>query len=1247
MSDPPTHAGQNEEESTLMSRVMRPSLTGQGDRAQPQQTGHQTQPRNRIDAPSLGAVSFGNVGGEDAAEGAGEASSFLRPANFGTSFDPNSLDIIPGMASTASLRGGDGWQQHFSFAHSGIAIGQMDPIAPSMTSIPPSTATTASSAQTPQIALNVQPAVPAELARLMQTLSNRHDRLTNHIAAFLRITIRVPPKPTSGRLEPIVMQLSIPRSFTVEQLAHLIEAEYAFTYMLRRLPATPGAPEDATDLPAVLDVADDQDPIEVGLLYDTQGRALRFCDAVGEVLEMGDMIAVVDTFECKLSELVSIRATLYSQSLFVATTSIRQPPSTLSDFDLFHHSSSSGGATTASTLGIAPGSRDGSLADIAGANLLKESNAQKASVVTNESQSKEDGTGTAGVQNNVLNVPVPSVGLSVTTSQLPDPAAARATISRARSRSPSSVSAKLSVPSPDGQDGSRMRKASTAGALEEDLGKMKTDEERILAVVRNGVGLRWFGDYLLDCDAIESLLFWLDVQVFQGVEEGYAELYAKYIYYSYIRDGAPMMINVSAELRDSIPPPTHYHENFDAILCKTMFDDAAEQVYSVLRWHSMPEFVASEKWKKMLENMRADRAAYRNAALHPPYAKHFPPVFETLAALITTLENPLLQIRSVKSRSIMALDEPDGGDAPATEWTKEVILGKVMKRFFGTDADVVVGYYEKMRARVAAQRVRKVKKDKKLAKFFGERLANDVIVKQVSADRNGSSDSVLPDPAEFFAMSLQRRRTKAFLGTAIGTPPSPTSSAPSTSPRGHGRMSIESPVDGLAPQMKRKKMEKLSEFFGDRIDKKVLQEQNLVSSFDTASLAEEPSKEDQDRTDAPQTKDVAQKAPETVNNLTTKEKKILAGRAKKLRDVLGENIGEELIAKSVTEPQMLNLSLLATPTALTVPRSSSAASDFTSSDTASLSSPDDAVPSLNRSRSQRRQANEPLGPKEQRRKRLEKLESFLGERLDVKTLAEMEARRQLLLKKKVLSNKPMTAKDREVSLSKLFGQVIPPDLITGAEEAIVKHRASILGVSMIISDDNQLLDLLTTVANNGESDSRAAQAAAAAKRISMTASTSSGFADAASETEEDDELGPSLSKEQRAKKVAKLMKFFGEGADPSIIIEKTLFQDIETSIEEDVENPADRKALKEELEELRLEFRIRSKELRRSIDSQKDVLFNTFESAGVGSGSSSKAATDKHGHSDKLPTVFSQASIDQMGSADGAEGGRQRQEPPM
>ncbi|KAJ3306912.1 hypothetical protein HDU93_006102, partial [Gonapodya sp. JEL0774] len=172
----------------------------------------------------------------------------------------------------------------------------------------------------------------------MQTLSHRHDRLTNHIAQFLRLTVKIPAKIAASRLEPIILQVTVPRTFSVEQLAHLIEAEYAFTYMLKRLggpnPTSPLSTNDP-DL-AVLDVGDDQDPVEVGLLYDSHGRPLRFCDVVGDVLDMGDLIAIVDTFE--------------------STTSVRQAPTTISELDLFHTLTPSPESRSVSTAGIAPGS---------------------------------------------------------------------------------------------------------------------------------------------------------------------------------------------------------------------------------------------------------------------------------------------------------------------------------------------------------------------------------------------------------------------------------------------------------------------------------------------------------------------------------------------------------------------------------------------------------------------------------------------------------------------------------------------------------------------------------------------------------------------------------------------------------------------------------------------------------------------------------------------------------------------------
>lgn len=73
------------------------------------------------------------------------------------------------------------------------------------------------------------------------------------------------------------MAVTVEKTKTVEQLARQIEAEYTFKHY----------DVDGPDLT----------PLEVGLLYDEGMVALRFRDVVGDILDVGTTVHVLNVYE--------------------------------------------------------------------------------------------------------------------------------------------------------------------------------------------------------------------------------------------------------------------------------------------------------------------------------------------------------------------------------------------------------------------------------------------------------------------------------------------------------------------------------------------------------------------------------------------------------------------------------------------------------------------------------------------------------------------------------------------------------------------------------------------------------------------------------------------------------------------------------------------------------------------------------------------------------------------------------------
>src|SRR5689334_19428694 len=98
------------------------------------------------------------------------------------------------------------------------------------------------------------------LERRTKTLSN--------IAHFIPLTVRINEPPRE-------LTITVPRTHTIEQLAHQIEAEYA--YVVER-------EEGQSRYPM----------IECGALFDVDQIQLRFSDLVEDVLDRGSIVHVIN-----------------------------------------------------------------------------------------------------------------------------------------------------------------------------------------------------------------------------------------------------------------------------------------------------------------------------------------------------------------------------------------------------------------------------------------------------------------------------------------------------------------------------------------------------------------------------------------------------------------------------------------------------------------------------------------------------------------------------------------------------------------------------------------------------------------------------------------------------------------------------------------------------------------------------------------------------------------------------------------
>lgn len=125
-------------------------------------------------------------------------------------------------------------------------------------------------------------------------------------------------------------------------------------------------------------------------------------------------------------------------------------------------------------------------------------------------------------------------------------------------------------------------------------------DDRLQSCLRNKIALRHFSEFCIEEYTIENLLFWLDVEIFQSCHHEIREIYGKYIYLAYIKSGAALQVNISAEVRRDIHWPT-------ATADETVFDEAQEQVYSMIKGHSFVRFEKSTKYQQLLAVKKAGK----------------------------------------------------------------------------------------------------------------------------------------------------------------------------------------------------------------------------------------------------------------------------------------------------------------------------------------------------------------------------------------------------------------------------------------------------------------------------------------------------------------------------------------------------------------------------------------------------------------------------------------------------------------
>ncbi|KAI9224397.1 hypothetical protein BC828DRAFT_105443 [Blastocladiella britannica] len=266
-----------------------------------------------------------------------------------------------------------------------------------------------------------------------------------------------------------------------------------------------------------------------------------------------------------------------------------------------------------------------------------------------------------------------------------------------------------------------------------------TSDNRFTALLRNMAGITLFREFCQVELQLEALLFWMEVEIFTSTTPELRWLMAKYIYFMYIVDNAPLIINVPEDIRTDITASLGSQSDVQ------IFDEAQLHVYCLLKKQVFPKFEKTDKFKDFLRFRMTNPQAYFSAKIRNKYADNFKPNLELM-----------LEICGGAGFAFHGLTPVH---------VKEKFLSRVIKRYFPSAAGVD-GYWTQVAHVATAQRVRKVQKEKKLTKFFGvERDSKDraqlrdEMVRQmarVDGDGGGATEGTGPGSRSSSNMDLTR-----------------------------------------------------------------------------------------------------------------------------------------------------------------------------------------------------------------------------------------------------------------------------------------------------------------------------------------------------------------------------------------------------------------------------------------------------------------------------------------------------------
>lgn len=289
-------------------------------------------------------------------------------------------------------------------------------------------------------------------------------------------------------------------------------------------------------------------------------------------------------------------------------------------------------------------------------------------------------------------------------------------------------------------------------------------DTRFRDILANKLALRYFARFALAEFSVENLLFYIDVELFSSGqalakdlddEEFYddisrddpdyaATVQAEFIYVCYIADNAPLQVNLPDEIRRDIVDPREL-----LLPDRTMFDEAQEAVFQLMKGHTYVRFETHEMYRQLFDIRKNDPKRFRsNRISEDDYIHIFQPNIPMMLAMNTTLADPNTVVSAHYREQLLtsALSQyfPEGdpladippspaiiveeGSRPPSAGADVATLrpapSPLQSDFSVSDPDMqpqeVEGYFEEDNHLTTAQKVRKMRRRKKLQWIFGE-----------------------------------------------------------------------------------------------------------------------------------------------------------------------------------------------------------------------------------------------------------------------------------------------------------------------------------------------------------------------------------------------------------------------------------------------------------------------------------------------------------------------------------------------